>query len=158
MEHLHEFEGKPLLAAEKAELDVTAEPAADGELAADAAEALAKWLKEKLGERVEAVRVSKRLVSSPAVVLESDRMLTSSMRRILQSVNKQKDKGKQDLEINPRHGIIVRLDKIRQSDEPLATKVAEQIYDNARLSAGLLEDPRTMLKRLDELLQQVLEK
>ena len=81
------------------------------------------------------------------------------MRRILQSVNKQKDKGKQDLEINPRHGIIVRLDKIRQSDEPLATKVAEQIYDNARLSAGLLlENARTMLKRLDELLQQVLEK
>ena len=54
MEHLREFDGKPLLAAEKAELDVTAEPAAD-HVAADAAEALAKWLKEKLGERVEAM-------------------------------------------------------------------------------------------------------
>jgi hypothetical protein len=35
-------------------------------------------------------------------------------------------------------------------------KVAEQVLDNARVAAGLLEDPRTMLKRLNELLEQVL--
>jgi molecular chaperone HtpG len=159
MEHLHSFDGKDLCAAEKADLDLLAPPAAEGALSDEAAQALAKWMKEKLGENVGAVRVSKRLVSSPAVVLESDRALTSSMKRILKSVQKggpELPEGKQDLEINPRHPVITRLDKMRQSDEALAAKVAEQINDNARVAAGLLEDPRAMLKRLNELLEQVL--
>jgi TNF receptor-associated protein 1 len=159
MEHLHTFEGKPLRAAEKAELDISPPAGAEGALADAEAEALAKWLKEKLAERVGAVRVSKRLVNSPAVVVESDRTLTSSMRRILKAVQKDQEAGseaKQDLEVNPRHPIIVRLDKMRQADEALATKVAEQVHDNARVAAGLLDDPRAMLKRLNELLEQVL--
>ncbi len=51
---------------------------------------------------------------------------------------------------------MVRLEKMRQTDAPLAVKVSEQILDNAKVAAGLLEDPRTMLKRLNELLEQVL--
>ena len=58
--------------------------------------------------------------------------------------------------MNPRHIVIVRLNEMRQTDEPLAIKVAEQVYDNARVAAGLLDDPRLMLKRLNELLEQVL--
>jgi molecular chaperone HtpG len=108
---------------------------------------------------VGAVRVSKRLAHSPALVLESERMLTSSMKRILRAAQKGGDapaETPQDLEFNPSHPIIVRLDKIRTTDEALATKVAEQIHDNARVAAGLLDDPRTMLKRLNELLEQLL--
>jgi hypothetical protein len=52
--------------------------------------------------------------------------------------------------------VIVRLNQMRSTDEPLAAKVAEQVYDNARVAAGLLDDPRVMLKRLNELLEQVL--
>ena len=159
MEHLNQFEQKPLRAAEKAELDITPPAAKEGELSDAEAEALAKWLKEKLADQVGAVRVSKRLVNSPAVVVESDRHLTSSMKRMLKTL--QKDKADQledklDLELNPRHPVIVRLDKMRQSDEPLAAKVAAQVHDNARVAAGLLDDPRLMLKRLNELLEQVL--
>ena len=159
MEHLHEFEQKPLRAAEKADLDINPPPAADGALSDADATALSVWVKEKLGDRVGAVRVSKRLVNSPAVVLESDRHLTSSMKRILKSLQKDKDAlpdSKQDLEINPRHTVMVRLNQMRQTDEPLAAKVAEQVYDNARVAAGLLDDPRLMLQRLNELLEQVL--
>jgi molecular chaperone HtpG len=140
-------------------LDINPPPAADGALSDADATALAVWVKEKLGDRVGAVRVSKRLVNSPAVVLESDRHLTSSMKRILKSLQKDKDAlpdSKQDLEINPRHTVMVRLNQMRQTDEPLAAKVAEQVYDNARVAAGLLDDPRLMLQRLNELLEQVL--
>jgi len=159
MEHLHEFDKKTLCAAEKAELDITPPPAVEGALSDDAAAALAKWLKEKLADHVGEVRVSKRLVNSPAVVVDSDKMMTSSMRRILKSVQKEKEmapEAQQDFEINPRHAVIIRLDKMRLTDEPLATKVAEQIHDNARVAAGLLEDPRAMLQRLNELLEKVL--
>ena len=65
---------------------------------------------------------------------------------------------KHDLEINPAHPIMSRLDTMRQKDAALAGSVAEQILDNARVAAGLLEDPRTMLNRLNQLLEKVLTK
>jgi HSP90 family molecular chaperone len=61
-----------------------------------------------------------------------------------------------DLELNPRHVIIKSLQSQRERDPQLAVKVAEQILDNTRVAAGLLDDPRTMLARLNELLEKVL--
>jgi len=159
MEHLHEFDKKPLKAAEKAELDINAPPASEGTLSDADATALASWVKEKLADRVGTVRASKRLVDSPAVVVESDRHMTSSMKRMLKAIQKDKDvipDTQPDLELNPRNNVIVRLNAMRLTDEPLAAKVAEQVYDNARVAAGLLDDPRAMLKRLNELLETVL--
>ena len=156
MDHLREFEGKPVRPAEKAELTLDQEPTA---MSADDAQSLANFIKETLGERVKEVRASKRLVGSPAVAVESDRFMTSSMRRVLKAMNREGGPGfdaKPDLEINPNHPMIARLNKIRHSDAALAGKVAEQIFDNARVAAGLLEDPREMLNRVNELLETLL--
>ena len=65
MEHLREFEGKPLKSAEKAELDIADATKKEGALSDEAAQALAKWIKETLADRVGEVRSSKRLVESP---------------------------------------------------------------------------------------------
>jgi len=159
MEHLHLFDGKTLRAAEKAELQISAPEKKPESLADDQAQALAKWLKETLGDRVGEVRVSKRLVYSPAVILDSDKFMTSNMRRLMKAMRKEGEAApevKQDLEINPQHPILVRLESVRQADAALAGQVAEQLLDNARVAAGLLEDPRAMLKRLNELLERVL--
>jgi|WetSurMetagenome_2_1015567.scaffolds.fasta_scaffold78538_1 TNF receptor-associated protein 1 len=160
MEHLHEFGGKPLRAAEQAEIDAVSPPFSANALSDFDAEALAGWLKDTLGDRVGKVRPSKRLVDSPAVVVDADRVMTTGMRRILKAV--QKDQGgaadaKQDLEINPRHPIVVGLHKVKAADQALAEKVAQQLFDNALVAAGLLEDPRAMLARLNELLERVLQ-
>ena len=159
MEHLHEVEGKSLRSAEKAELDVTEPAAKEGSLSGEKAQGLAEWMKQTLGDRVAAVRPSKRLVDSPAVVLDADKFMTSTMRRIMKSMKRDNEPDeplKHDLEINPGHPIMTRLDAMRQTDPVLAGKVAEQVLDSARVAAGLLEDPRAMLKRINELLEQVL--
>ena len=159
MEHLHTFEEKAVRPAEKAELNLAEPENKEGPMSEAEAKSLSQWLKETLGDKVNEVRVSQRLVDSPAVITDSDKYMTSSMRRILKTIKKEGEDAsnfKHDLEINPRHAIMARLDKMRQSDPNLAGKVAEQILDNARVAAGLLEDPRTMLKRLNELLEQVL--
>jgi molecular chaperone HtpG len=81
------------------------------------------------------------------------------MRRIMKAA-RPKDmpdvEPKFDFEINPRHAIITRLETMRQADAALAAKVAEQVLDNARVAAGVLEDPREMIKRLNQLLEQLL--
>jgi TNF receptor-associated protein 1 len=157
MDHLHAFESKNIKAAEKADLTIENESKESG-LSSDQAEGLAKWIKEILKEAVTEVRVSKRLAESPAVVVDHGDSLTRSMRQILKTMRKGEAEiaPKYDLEINPRHRVIVQLEQIRSKNAGLAEKVAEQIYDNARVAAGVLEDPRAMLKRLNELLEKVL--
>jgi molecular chaperone HtpG len=160
MDHLHSFDGKNIKAAERADLALDTSEKADGGLSTEAAEDLAKWIKEVLKEAVSSVRSSKRLVDSPAVVVDQEQAMTRSMRHILRQMSKEgtpAPEHKFDLEINPRHPVIVQLDQIRSQNTDLAAKVAEQIFDNARVAAGVLEDPRAMLKRMNELLQTVLE-
>lgn len=156
MDHLQEFDGRKLVPAEKAEIALEK---AESKLDDDAARLLCNFIKESLGDKVDEVRVSSRLVDSPAVVVESDKGMTSSMRRILKNLNRgEADPFKQNLEINPAHPMMAGLEATRQSNPELAKQVAEQIFDNALISAGLLEDPNAMLKRINSLLEQLVAK
>ena len=159
MEQLREFDKKRLVAAEKADLKLDKE--SSGALSEDDARLLANFIKERLGNRVNEVHTSKRLVGSPAVVVDSDTHMTSSMRRMMKMMSREDGPSvepKPNLEINPDHAMLVRLNAIRQSDAALAGEVAEQIFDNALVAAGLLEDPRAMLGRLNGLLEKLLNK
>ncbi len=152
MDHLREFEGKKLVPAEKAEIAVEA---GENKLDDTAARLLCNFIKESLGDKVGEVRVSKRLVDSPAAVVESEGM-TSSMRRILKNLNRGAESPfKHDLEMNPNHPMLIGLDGCRKAKPEVSKQVAEQIYDNALIAAGLLEDPQSMLKRINALLEQV---
>ena len=156
MDHLGQFEEKSLTSAEKADLKIEDEDKKAEQLSDEDAEALAKWAKDKLGDKVESVRISTRLVNSPAVVLDSDKTMTAGMRRMMKSMNQDLGPVKVDMELNPRHAIVSQLHAMKSSNEILATKVAEQLYDNARLAAGMVEDPKTMVNQLNQLLEQVL--
>jgi molecular chaperone HtpG len=160
IEHLQAFDGKPIRLAEKAELDLN-EAKKEGALSDEAAKALGGWIKQTLGDKVGEVRISKRLVESPAVVVDADKFMTASMRRMMKAMKQDTAPDApvtQDLEINPAHPLVLRLEAIRQKDGSLAASVAEQILDNARVAAGVLEDPRAMLTRLNQLLERVLTK
>jgi molecular chaperone HtpG len=158
MEHLSMFDGKKLVAAEKTDLKLEKETHA---LSEEDGRLLANFIKETLGDRVAEVRVSKRLVGSPAVIVDSDSHMTTGMRRVLKMMKR--DDGpsfdsKPDLEINADHAMMASLEKARHTDAALAGQIAEQIFDNALVAAGLLEDPRTMLARVNSLLERLLAK
>ena len=163
MDHLSSFDGKRIVSAEKSDVKLdTEKPHA---LSEDESKNLAGFIKETLGARVGEVRVSHRLTGSPAVVVDKDSHMTTSMRRIMKMMQ-QREGGselgsldsKPDLEINPDHAMMVRLEKLRHSDSGLAAQIAEQVFDNALVAAGLLEDPRIMLNRMNTLLEKLLER
>ncbi len=159
LDRIHEFEGKNIVAAERADVEVPKEEPREGELNDEQAGLLAGWLKSTLGEEVDEVRSSKRLATSPALAVERDHYLTGTMRRTLKQMNRDRPEGpevKPDFEFNPRHPLVARLEQMRHQDADLAAKAAAQMLDNARMAAGLMEDPRPMLQRLNELLAQVL--
>ncbi len=155
---LGEYEGKKIVSVDSADLDMDISLDKDSEDSLSDAEAkeLCEWVKEKLGERVENVSVSKRLVDSPAVVLNADTMMTKSMRRVMKAMNKDIYlRPKLILEINTAHPLIKNLSSLKNKDEEVATLITEQIYDNALLSAGYMEDPRSMTGRIYDLLERL---
>jgi len=79
------------------------------------------------------------------------------MRRLMKAMNKAGSESplRVNLEINPRHALIKRLSELRSSAPEKGKLVAEQILDNALISAGLLDDAPAMVKRLYKILETV---
>lgn len=50
------------------------------------------------------------------------------------------------------------MNELRASNPKLASLVTEQLFANAMVSAGLVEDPRTILRSMNEMLEAALEK
>jgi molecular chaperone HtpG len=154
MNHVNEFDGKKLVAADSADVSLEDQaPDAEESLGETEQKELAGWLKETLGDKVTDVAASKRLVKSPAAVLNSDKMMTPSMRRIMKAMNQ--DAGAPTavrLEINPAHALIRKLHGLKDSNPDTARLIAEQILDNSMIAAGFVEDPRSMVNRIYDLL------
>lgn len=120
---------------------------------------LCAWFKLNLGEtRVREVKTTSRLSGSPAIVTDHE---SGALRRMMRMVEQSKtgetsSLPPQVLEINPKHPIIVSLfDGIGSTDEAstrMTKLVAEQVFDNALIAAGLIDDPRSMLSRLNDIL------
>ncbi|MCL1981123.1 MAG: molecular chaperone HtpG [Proteobacteria bacterium] len=160
LNHLGEYDGKKLVSADRADLSLpettkdadqaaetkeTAEP-----LAAAVLTSLCRWMKEMLGDRIQDVKPSSRLVDSPAMIVNVDGYMTSSMERILKASGQGEAFGmgsKKDMEINGASILIKKLAGLRESDPEFARDVVEQLYDNAMIQAGLLVDPMVMVQR-----------
>ncbi|WP_404425722.1 molecular chaperone HtpG [Nibricoccus sp. IMCC34717] len=157
MNNVREFDGKKLTAADHADVKLSDLPKPEGGLSDSEVKDLAAWLKESLGERVAEVKASERLVDSPAVALNADKFMSPHMRRMMKAMNKDSAESplRVNLEINPRHAVITRLATARRDNPDRAKLVAEQILDNALISAGLLDDATAMVKRLYKLLESV---
>lgn len=162
--HLSEFDGKKLLSADRADLDLPEDKkekkeaeAGDAEkLDKNVAASLTKWMKEVLGDRVKEVSASKRLVDSPAIIVNPDGFMTSSMERVMRAANPESGlpMGGKNLEINTGHQLIKDLADLRVKNEALAKTIVEQIHDNAMIQAGLMVEPRSMVERNYRILAQ----
>ena len=161
LSHLAEFDGKKLISADRADLDLgSQETPEEKEEAAKQEEekleqgdkaVLISWLKEILKDKVADVVESKRLVSAPAMIVNPDSYMTSSMERLMAASRREKGQepvaSKKNLEINTASPLIKRLAELQKSDRDFAAEVAAQIYDNAMIQAGLVVDPLAMVER-----------
>ncbi|MCC5790446.1 MAG: molecular chaperone HtpG [Opitutales bacterium] len=161
MNNLQEYQEKKLVSADRDDLDlgdVSTDPEARSLEEAEV-KSLAQWFRDKLGDRVAEVSGSNRLVDSPALVLNTDKMMSASMRRMMKAMGQEGDlTPKVNLQLNPRHPLILNLSELRNANEGLAAKVAEQIFDNAMIAAGLLDDPRPMVDRIYQILEEASKK
>ncbi|MDG0994541.1 MAG: molecular chaperone HtpG [Akkermansiaceae bacterium] len=152
MEALPEFNGKKLVSADRAEIDLD-EVAAEGkELSKKDSKKLITFLEEELSGRVDKVEISGRLVDSPVAALTPKEAPNAQMRAMMQSMGQDMPATKATLEINPRHEVMHGLHKLIESDKDTASLVAQQLTDNALLAAGLLDNTHQMAARMNELI------
>ncbi len=161
MSGLGKYDGKDLVSADNADIELgDGAPGPDENALPEAdVKTLCDWVKETLGDSVNEVSASKRLVDSPAIALNADKYMTPSMRRMMKAMKKDAGiKYSVNLEINPGHKLIKNLAALKDNDPETARLVVEQIFDNALIAAGYLEDPRSMVDRLYRILERVAEK
>jgi len=161
MGNLGRFQEKDIVSADQSDIDLGEAPESGqpGEpLEKEQADALCKWLKQTLGdEKVNRVTPGQRLVDSPVVALNADKMMTPNMRRLMRAMQPGQESAPEavNLEVNPRHPLIHKLNNLREQDAETATLLAGQLHDNALIAAGLLEDPRSMLDRVYKLMERI---
>ncbi len=138
--------------AEEAEAEGSETPVMDE----DAVSGLVERVKAVLGERVSEVRTTKRLVDSPARLVDPEGAPEQSLQRVYQMMDKTFELPKKVLELNPRHPIVTGLAELPEGD-PRFKLVTEQIFENTLLIEGLHPDPVSMVGRIQDLISSALE-
>lgn len=151
---LGEFEGKALVDAASADLEL---PDA-GKISADEAEKahkpLLKKIRKVLKDRVETVTVSQRLVESPACVVTGADALSPQLKRMLEASGQALPDSKPVLEINVEHPLVKRLDG--ESDDARFASLANIVLDHALLAEGSqLDNPAEYVERMNRLILDI---
>lgn len=155
MSNLHEYEGKSFKDVGKGGLDLGAveneEEKKQQEESAKEYASLLERVKEALTDRVEGVRVTHRLVESPACLVVGDQDMGMQMRRIMEAAGQAVPDTKPTFEINPEHPLLQRLND--ETDVDHFNELTEILFDQAQLAeGGQLDDPAAYVHRLNKLL------
>jgi molecular chaperone HtpG len=150
--HLFEFEGKPLQSVAKGGVDLgklqDEEEKKRSEEAATAFKPILERLKETLRDRAKDVRVTTRLVDSPACLVAEEGDMSGHLARLLKQAGQSAPAAKPILEVNTEHPLVKRLDASAHFDD-----LAQILFDQALLAeGGQLDDPAAYVKRVNALL------
>ena len=152
MNFVQEFDGTPLQNVSKGAVDLGDLQDAEEKKALEQAAEQFKPVVEKLGEslkdKTKEVRVTTRLVDSPACLVTSEGELSPQLIRMLKQAGQEVPEMKPILEINPEHPLVKKLEGSAQFDD-----LANVIFDQAVIAeGGLPEDPAAYVKRINSLL------
>mgnify|MGYP006159689571 CR=1 FL=1 len=152
LSHLHDFDGKPLQNVTKGAVDLgqlqDEEEKKKAEEAATTFKPVLERLKTALGERAKDVRVTTRLVDSPACLVTESGDMSAHLARLLKQAGQSAPEVKPILEVNPEHALVKKLEASEYFDD-----LAHILFDQALLAeGGQLDDPAAYVRRVNALL------
>jgi molecular chaperone HtpG len=153
---ISEFKERKFVRADQADIDLE-DAVMEGEALGDEElDGLQNWWRETMGDAVTEVKTGRRLVGSPVVALVPEDSPNTQMRAMMKAMGQEVPGVKPVLEINPRHELVKKLSRLRESKPEVANLVARQLVDQAMLAAGLVEHPQQLATRMNEILEKVL--
>ncbi len=152
MNFVQEFDGTPMQNVSKGAVDLGDLQDAEEKKALDAAaeqfKPVVEQLSASLSGKTKEVRVTTRLVDSPACLVTGEGELSPQLIRMLKDAGQAVPDMKPILEINPEHPLVKKLQDSNQFDD-----LAHVIFDQAVIAeGGMPEDPAEYVKRINSLL------
>merc|ERR1712078_179337 len=168
VQQLKEYDGKKLVCCTKEglELDDSEEEKKKKEEVKAQFEPLCRLMKDILGDKVEKVVVSDRIVDSPCVLVTGEYGWSANMERIMKAQALRDNSmsaymsSKKTMEVNPTHPIISAL--VKKSDADSSDKTVKDLiwllYDTSLLTSGFsLTEPVVFANRIHRLIKLGLE-
>jgi len=158
MSHLTEYQDKSFASVAKGELDLGKMGGENDKekqkQKEEDAKGLVKRIKDVLDEKVEDVRVSHRLTSSPACIVLNEHDMALYMQHLMRQAGHDMPTTKPVLEINPSHSLIQRMES--EEIEDRFEDWAKILFDQAILAeGGQLEDPASFVNRLNQMINEI---
>ncbi|MFL2530636.1 MAG: molecular chaperone HtpG [Porticoccaceae bacterium] len=164
MGYLNEFDGKSFQDVARGDLDLSAiigeQEDADKDSKSKAKkkdqsadDKLLERVKGLLEAKVEEVKSTSRLTTSPACLVVGQDDMGEQMRKIMQAAGQAVPETKPILELNMEHPLVAKL--AAEKDDENAGRLASVLFDQAALSAGRqLENPAQFVQELNKLMFQ----
>jgi len=152
--NVSEFEGKTFTSVTGADLDL-GEPVEPESLPGDELDTLLSLFRIQLGDRVQDVTASKRLVDSAATLVAAKDGIDPQLERMMKSMNPDYEGAKKVLEVNIEHPLMKNILALKSSPEDqdsLIEETIEQIYEGALLLDGNLSEPSAFVARMTRIL------
>lgn len=148
--YIYEYSEKQIISIDKAEIDFSEETPEKDSTEIESQSKLIDKFKEVIGDKVEDIVFSKRLVKFPVTLISGKNSLDPQYEKMMQMINKDFQTSKKILEINPNHPIIKNLITICSKDNAdLQYKdVIVQLYESALLIDGSLTNPSEFIQRM----------
>lgn len=164
IQQLKDFEDKKLVCATKEglELDLTEDEKKKKEEEKASFEGLCKKIKEILGDKIEKVTLSDRVVASPCVLVTAEFGWSANMERIMKAQALRDNSmtsfmvSKKTLELNPKHSIVVELRKKFDADanDKTVKDLVWLLYETSLLTSGFsLDQPTVFAGRIHKLIK-----
>ncbi len=155
MSHLDEYKGKSFQSVTKGQLDLgeleDEEEKEQLEKVAEAHKPLLERIKEALGDKIKEVRVSSRLVDSPACLVVDEYDMSQNLARVLKQLGQDAPMPTPIMELNLEHPLVERLEQ--EKEDQRFAELARLLYDQSLLAeGGQLEDPAGFVHRLNRLM------
>jgi molecular chaperone HtpG len=152
LNYLHDFDGTPMQSVAKGAVDLGKLQDEDEKKAAEEAaetfKPLLAKLKEALKDKAEDVRVTTRLVDSPACLVVQDDGMSTQLARMLKQAGQAAPEVKPVLEVNAEHALVKKLDGSVHFND-----LAHILFDQALLAeGGMPADPAAYVRRVNALL------
>ena len=156
LSHLYEFEGKSLQSVAKGAVDLgqlqDEEEKKQAEAAAESFKPTLDRLKAALASRAKDVRVTTRLVDSPACLVVEEGDMSGHLARLLKQAGQSAPNSQPVLEVNAEHALVKKLAALPEGAAQF-DDLAQVLFDNALLAeGGQLDDPAAHVKRIQALI------